>query len=547
MKKQTFLAWSSLLYSVMSFATDPACPTTRGPCGVEEVISCARATYNTTAKTPIQTNLAFYNSQLFDVGNQDGFCEYKSTAGGGTKYPPGVQAGSLQQIYYDQFCSHQTGTYFSYANFIAAANAVFTTGTNQGKLAFGGAAYPPSFPTNGSDTSGGFACSQTGNIAQDTLVSTQEVVNFFASEAQETTSALINYTTDGLYFRYENGALLDKSSSTGAVCTDQYCKTGYYPGSDPGNWVGVATYGGAGAPQNTTTYTPYLWLLTNPNGSAPSLYYPQYQMATSPMSLAYGFPSIPLLATSPDNPSISNSQLYKISSQVQPPGGPLTTAYNINDSGILYPGMYVGMGSLQLTGSSMYFYYGWYENNIATGAPILLGNFDTFVGDPTGYEPNLGFLRDGVVAFEGAFWYWMYRVIGINTTTYPGQLIPSLHQLALDPARPACHCVGAVTLMINGGCNHFDRRVAYANYFASKDALNLNSSQINCKQTVTLPGAQTSVAINGANCVLVCPAGYTLSDIVCKKAGYPDVNPTLDAATQNLLTYCQTPISEAYP
>ena len=545
MKKQTFLAWSSLLYSVVSFA-DPICPTTRGPCGVEEVISCARAAYNTTAKTPIQTNEAFYDSQLFDKGNQDGFCKYKSTAGGGTKYPPGVKANSLQQTYYDQFCSYETGeteSYFSYANFIAAANAVFTGSTNTGKLAFGGASF-----TGGSDTSGGFACSQTGNIVQDRLTSTQEVVNFFASEAQETTSALINYTTDGLYFRYENGALIDSSSSTGAVCADEYCKTGYYPGNDPGNWVGVTGYNAD--PSITSTYTPYLWLLTNPNGSAASLYYPQYQMANSPMTLLYGFPYIQLLANQGDTPSAANSWLYKASTAPYPvpPGSPLTVAKNINDSGVLYPGMYVGMGSLQLTGSSMYFYYGWYENNLALDAPVLMANFDQFVGDPNGVvTQSVGFLRSGVTAFEGAFWYWMYRVIGINTSTYPGQMIPSLHQLALDPARPACHCVGAVTLMINGGCNHFDRRVAYANYFASKDALNLDTSQINCKQTVTLPGATTPVAINGANCVLVCPAGYTLSDIVCKRAGYPDVNPTLDTATQNLLTYCQTPISEAYP
>ena len=512
MKKQMLLTVGLLLLPMFVFADDPVCPTASPPCGVEEVISCARANYNTLhPSTQIVSNVDYYNKQLFDVGNQDGFCKEKTITG---HYPQGVLAGSLQQTYYDQYCGAQTGTYFSYANFITAANIQNLV---TGNSAFGG--------------SGGFACSNDPNLtaAQNAILSTQEVVNFFASEAQETTSALKNYTTDGLYFRYENAALLIANTKT--VCPDLNCHTGYYPPNYPGNYVGVYSYNSN--PSQTTTYTPYLWLLSDP---ATSTYYPQYQLATSPMSLYWGpsFVSIPLL---PPDPTTSNSQLYKVSNAT------VTSTYNINDPGVFYPGLYVGMGSLQLTGSTMYFYYGWYQNNIANATPQLSANFDEFVGDPTQGANAGGFLREGVRAFEGSFWYWMYRVIGIYSDgPFVGQLYPSLHQLAMDKNRPACHCAGAVTLMINGGCNDFNKRTLYVNYFSSQDALNLDTKNVNCKQTVKLPGASSTVEINGANCVLVCPAGYTLEKYSCVKSGAEKVTPTLDTPTQNLLAYCQAPM-----
>lgn len=512
MKRQLIIFCMVQLLSQVSLAADAPCPLpSAAPCGIEEVISCARIAYNLANPPGVipNTNEQFYNTQLFNSGNQDGFCKYKFVTG---HYPPGVEVGTLTQTYYDQFCSAQTGSYFSYANFLKAATIL--NGVTQ-QSAFGG--------------SGGFACAVAGSsVAQNTSMSIAEAVNFFASEAQETTSAAMGYTTDGLYYRYENGAL--------AGCQDLSCKTQYYPPSVVGNYVGVSTYN-ATDPSQTQSYTPFLWLLADPYVST---YYPQYQMASSPMTMAYGFPSIPLLAVSPN---ATNSQLYKVSESMSPP---LTEAHNINETGILYPGMYVGMGSLQLTGSSMYFYYGWYENNLATNAPVLLANFDQFVGNPQENLPATdGFLRNGDIAFEGAFWYWMFRSIGINTSTYPGQMIPTLHQLAMDTSRPACGCVGAVTLMINGGCNDFDKRYKYSQYFASKDAL--SASAQTCTQTVILPGTTSPVNIDGSKCVLVCPSGYTLVGYACQKQGSPDVPPALDTATQNLLTYCQTPISGDYP
>ena len=118
MNKKIVLALGFLPFPLFAFPADPAdpaCPLpTRAPCGVEEVISCALLNYNKTAKTPLANNKAFYDTQLFDAGNQDGFCEYKTESG---TYPPGVIAGNLTGTYYDQFCSSQTGSYFSYGNF----------------------------------------------------------------------------------------------------------------------------------------------------------------------------------------------------------------------------------------------------------------------------------------------------------------------------------------------------------------------------------------------------------------------------------------------
>lgn len=474
------------LVPYVSYATivDPDCPLPNAaPCGVAEVISCARVAYNASGpERPIANNTDFYNQQLFDLANQDGFCNYP-----GPGYPQGVTLGSLQQTYFDQFCGSQKGTYFSYANFLDAAEAL----NNAGQSAFGG--------------SGGFACSQAASsVEANTLQSYLEVANFFASEAQETTSAMKGYTTDGLYFRYENGALLN---SSGAVCPDLTCQTTYFPPNNPANYVGVNT-SSVGAVDATQTYTPYLWLLT---GQPPtqSSYYLQYNLANSPMYVPPQLPAVNLVP----------QQLVAVGAP-----GSVTSVLNINDSSVLDPGMYVGMGSLQLTGSSMYFFYGWYYNNITS--QTNLANFSNFVGNPRSSTPttDTGFLREGVKAFQGAFWYWMYRSIGRNFTGQGNAgMFPSLHQLAMDPSRPACHCVGAVTLGINGGCNHFSYRAQYANYFMGDKALGVDMPANYCIQTVTLPSGRIST-INGAKCTLT-----------------PDEK--LDQATQDLLAYCQNPIS----
>ena len=184
----------------------------------------------------------------------------------------------------------------------------------------------------------------------------------------------------------------------------------------------------------------------------------------------------------------------------------------INDPSVLDPGMWVGMGSMQLTGSSMYYFYGWYDNNIATGAPVLTDNYATFVNN---------FLKQGQRSFEGGFWYWMYRTIGKYYDV--NKMYPTIHQLMIDSTRTACHCIGAVTVMVNGGCGDFETRKEYYNYFTSSDVLNLNPAFTQCVQQVVINGQK--VTINGAQCGLD-----------------PITKTTLDVPTQNLKTYCQSPI-----
>ncbi len=488
MKKRALLLGYWLLYPLVSVGADPSCPLpATPPCGVEEVISCARVNYiKLVPGSTIATNEQFYNQQLFDSNNQDGFCK-------ATLPHPGVIDTNLTGTYYKQFCVYQQGTYFSYANFISAA-------TTLNNSSFGGP--------------GGFACSQNGSlsVAQNTALSVQEAVNFFASEAQETTSAMKGHTTDGLYFRYENASLKDQA---GAECTSLDCKTGYYPPNNPANWVGVDSVDLTAI--NTKTLTPFLWLLTSQSPSSSS-YYIQYGLdpVTGLMSVLTPTPSVSLTGTVPYS---AGTQLY-IATHTLSPVPTLVNVLNINDARVLDAGMYVGMGSLQLTGSTMYFYYSWYQKYVENNP--LMANFATFIGDPrliTNSITDHGFLRDGTKAFQGAFWYWMKRSIGRDFPT-TGLMFPTLHRLAMDPSKPACHCVGAVTLMVNGGCNHFEFRAMYATYFAGARVLNLQNPE-SCLQTIKVPGSK-DVTINGAMCTLTGPD-------------------TLDAATQNLKDYCLTP------
>ncbi len=316
------------------------------PCGAEELISCAAQSIGMTAED-------FYNKKLFDTNNLDGFC----------KNPP---AGSVttgqQQYYFSNYCGTNTGGYFSYANFIATA---------------------ANFPV--------FACQP--NTSKESRY--KELANFFTTVAQETTSSLYGYTNDGLYFRYENGALL------GTTLDD---KTVYYPRDD----FLIGTNNG----DNTLTYTGNYW--SGASGGALI-----YNLTVSPVNITYG--------------------------PVVIPGG--YTQNQLNQ--IIQPGFWIGMGAKQLTGDSMMGFFGWYFSNLAEGHPIASSNFPNFVNS---------YLTDGLLGFNGAFWYWMYRVNGIG-------YIP-IHQIVTNPDRPVCQDIATVTRMVNGGCNNYNPgRVNYYQYF----------------------------------------------------------------------------------
>ncbi len=334
------------------------------PCGAEELITCAAQNVGMTAED-------FFNKVLFDTRNLDGFC----------KNPlPGGATGQ-QVAYYNTYCNVAVNSYYTYANFINAAK---------------------NFPS--------FGCAP--NSAK--IDRYKELSNFLTTIAQETTSTVYGYTNDGLYFRYENGALLGPIFDTPTV---------YFPNSQ----LFVATDGAS--PRLTNTV--YLWAVDTSPAVAGQM---GYTLNQSPIYVAYqGGQSV--------NAFIAGNL-------------PGFSAVQLNDSHILSPGLWVGMGPKQLTGDSMFLYYGWYNNKLAPGNPITTSNFSAFVNN---------YLVDGLVAFNGAFWYWIDRINGQTALGYR-----PIHQIVTDPNKPVCHDIATVTRMVNGGCNNYEQRVTYYRYFNNK-------------------------------------------------------------------------------
>lgn len=367
------------------------------PCGAEELICCAAQKANQLSPVELYASPEdYYNKALFNSANLDGFC----------KNPPGGSiTTSLQSYYYGKYCQ-SAGSYYSYSNFIQAANT-------------------PIF--NGSSPNGGFGCVGTVETRY------KELSNFFATIAQETTSVIAGYTNDGLYFRYENGALKNCATTPGGTL-NQNCTA---PNSQ-----------GSQAPYTVYYPTNSLYTDMNPGGSS----YTQlltlgntgssiliYNIAQTPEVISFG--SFPFPIATGD------------------------TAPQLNDPSVLIPQLWVGMGPKQLTGQSMFEFFGWYQNNIASPAQTY-ANFNDFV---------TGFLNNGVLGFQGAFWYWMFRINGYNYRP--------IHAMVTDPNRSVCHDIAAVTLMVNGGCNNYNPgRFTYYSYF--NRTFNQPTNAIQC----TAPG-----------------------------------------------------------
>lgn len=250
----------------------------------------------------------------------------------------------------------------------------------------------------------------------------KEMSNFLSTVAQETTAGTGNYSNDGFYFRYENAAL------TGG---DIESITKYYPD----NTFVVATMGIN--PQ--LTYTNNYWY-----GSLSGALI--YNLQSSPTNITWGPINIP-------------------------------TGYNQNQlNQIIAPGYWIGMGPIQLTGDAMMGFFGWYNNNLVPNNTIIESSFPTFVQN---------YLVNGTLAFQGAFWYWMERVSGINYIT--------LHQMVNNVAKPVCHDIAAVTLKVNGGCNDYSPgRMNYYQYFSS------TFNQQIIPVTITVQG----VVLNSMTCTL---------------------------------------------
>ncbi len=112
---------------------------------------------------------------------------------------------------------------------------------------------------------------------------------------------------------------------------------------------------------------------------------------------------------------------------------------------------WVGMGPLQLTGDSMTKFFGWYYQNLADDKKDhTFEDYQQFVDQ---------FLQNGVMGFEGALWYWNFRINKAG-----GKPIHCM--LGKNPS-DVCHDIGIATYMTNGGCENAYGRDAYYNYFKS--------------------------------------------------------------------------------
>lgn len=380
------------------------------PCGPEEVLYCIGQ-----AQTLLLTPKQVYTMKLFDPKNADQFCAKCS------KVPlppegPTYTTNPLQAQYCANFCQTAKGSYFSYENFLAAY---------------------ADMQKNGSDFS--IACNGTVEERK------KELANLLATSAQETTSALSGYTTDGLYYRYENGALVTKDPVTQQPkpCMDFNCVTPY---------AGLTAAIVVATNTNDDIFTEYYW-----------------NAATITDGKVTGN-RITLTGSGP--------MQWKWDQSAPPPQG--YTLKTLRDA--VQPGYWVGMGNLQLTADTMMGFFGWYNNHIAKTAQKH-ANLQSFIQR---------YLVDGKLGFIGGFWYWNYRTNGSG--------YPSIHQVVTS-GDPVCQDIALVTVMVNGGCNDYNIRKEYYQYFGENvSGLKLKASCITTSGAPIDCNDTTKVDLNSMQC-----------------------------------------------
>ncbi len=124
---------------------------------------------------------------------------------------------------------------------------------------------------------------------------------------------------------------------------------------------------------------------------------------------------------------------------------------------IVMPGYWIGMGPIQLTGAPLIEFFGWYNNTVLVNSRQRY-NLNQFIES---------YMNNGEIEFSGAFWYWMDRIGG------PG--FKTLHQIVTDNNRRVCHDIGAVTPIVNGGCNGYNPgRINYYMYYCNLFDVDIN-------------------------------------------------------------------------
>ncbi len=418
------------------YSADPApvCATADpAPSGPSEVIACAAQQYSAKLvppKSPPLDAATFWETVLFSTKLTDGFC--KGAA------PAVLQKAQLAM--YTAACGSQKGTYFSYANFLAADAEI------SAKLG------------------GAYTFMRQGTYE----VRLQEFANFLATAAQETTAGDwgLKYTTDGLYFRYENGIL---QSTDPQWVTPPY--TPPYMGScrvvpaNPGYTATTQSVAAAdcrfkGLDAFIPEYYPISTYSVAVKGTVPA----DYLVNTS------------LVMDHADKYDTNTNTIANVGTPTLYAGGtyaaPAGYTWQYMNQ-IIDPGYWIGMGNLQLTGVSMVQFFGWYHQKISAGAPVEAANYQAFV---------TRYLTEGKLAWEGGLWYWNYRINGIGK--------PTLHSV-LAGKNDACRDMGITTKLVNGGCNDGGPRDLYYNYFKTT-VFGLSGT------AVTAPGGVSSYTCSDA-------------------------------------------------
>jgi hypothetical protein len=379
--------------------------------GPAKVIECAAKLH-----TPPMTAENFWKEVLFKTATLDGYCN--------GKIAPGARTPKAQLDMFSEVCKSEPGGYFSYDKFISADEDIASRMGDKYSFLRGG-----------------------GKGLQAYELKLKELANFLATMAQETKGGPENDTTDGLSYRYEASAL--QSNFWKAKPTDP----------DPlGNCIDV--------PDNPKYMARNL---QSPRSGCPTLglsefkstYYPfsGYVVAVKPKAVKdLLLPDLVNTSLVVDNDKVymtKNNTIIKtglpnlpeIGGTYAPPTGARWQYMNQT----LKPAYWVGMGPLQLTEDSMTKFFGWYYQNLADNkTDHTYEDFQIFVES---------FLKSGKIAFEGALWYWNFRINAEGAKP--------IHCILGKSPLAACHDIGMTTYMTNGGCNDSAGRVAYYNYYKS--------------------------------------------------------------------------------
>lgn len=367
------------------------------PQGPEAVLECFAK-----SQTPPTSAEALWNNKFFDPRSVDHYC---NTA----EMPPNPPANAVITSLYKTSCSHEKGSYFSFAKFISADRKL------KDRL---GDAYQ--FMREGT-----------------TEVKLQELANFLATAAQETTGNgyypdIKVYSRDGLFYRYEVGYTLEN-------CMNSPANPNVVAGSlTPGTNCDTADLDTF----KTRYYPVSVFVVALKSGT--SLVNTRFVMDND---CEYMLDS-PLITASYWNEATQSTKRPTIFSDgAYPPPSGYTWQF-MNQT--LPPAYWIGMGNLQLTGVSITQFFGWYHQNIMS-PKVNEADFKAFVQN---------YLKDGELAWMGGLWYWNFRIsVGM----------PTVHAIQAGSKKAACHDIGIATALVNGAtqCNDNRGRVAYYNYFKS--------------------------------------------------------------------------------